>query len=225
MRKQNDLFESVLDEAANVANERLGTSIEMPTDEICFSKKHEAKMKKLIRKQNLKEKFFENLTTNKKIACILLACFVFTGVTMFGVNAWRMITLNYVFDPDKPNTDISFGVNKGSFYSDDSVLFRYIPMGFEITKNSSRSAYLKLKFSRDEQYFVLSVNGLDGNLSVDTENAKIEKIFINGNEGIYSTNEDVNILFWHNETNAFTISGNISKEEMIKIAQNFELLG
>ncbi|MFO7888354.1 MAG: DUF4367 domain-containing protein [Eubacteriales bacterium] len=57
---------------------------------------------------------------------------------------------------------------------------------------------------------------------MNTEDATTEKININGNEGFLTIKEDRSMIFWHNDERSFTITGNIKKEEIIKIAESIE---
>lgn len=55
MKNKNDaldkVFEVLLTEAAEIANERIGENIILPEEEIEFSKEHEMKMQKLFKKE------------------------------------------------------------------------------------------------------------------------------------------------------------------------------
>lgn len=112
--------------------------------------------------------------------------------------------------------------NGGSTYSDDGVNLGYVPTGFEIAEvQSSRRIYLR--FESGELYFGIKVNGINGNYSIDTENAVVEPITINDCDGLYSSKEDVNILVWADSEHVYRITANISIDEIIKIAENLQI--
>ncbi len=224
MNKQNNLFdkafEMMLEEAATKADEKLGESLNVSSEEIVFSEEHEKKMKRLFNKERRTQKRKKYFKYTQRIACILLAFVLVSGVTIFSVDAWRIKFLNFVLESNEPNTDFNFSDNGGTTYSDDNVILHYVPMGFEIddVQNSKRRIYLR--FSNGDMYFGITVNGINGSYSIDTENAVVERITINNNEGIYSSNENINILVWHDDEYVYRITANISEDEIIKIAEN-----
>ena len=130
--------------------------------------------------------------------------------------------MNFVFDSEKPNTDFQFGDMKGSNYSDDELMFGYIPEGFELAKNASNEYSTYLLFKNEDLYFSFSSKSVEGNLSIDTENGTIEKLTINGKEAVYTENKNINALIWHNSELIFIIKGNINKDEIVKIAEQFK---
>jgi len=217
-------FELMLREAAINAEAESGREYELPSEEIEFSKLHERKMKKLF----LKEKRKENAPKRKKliasVACIILILFVGTGTAIVSVDAWRESVINYFFDKERPNTDFNFRQNGGKTYSDEEIRLKYVPMGFEIAQNQfSRSVKIAV-FEKGEHYFNLSISKISVNKSIDTEDAEIKEVVINGNKAVYSTNKNANILIWSDGEYVFSVYGNISEAEIIRIGSGIEVL-
>ena len=228
MSKQNELFEKafemMLEEAAAKADEKLGENIEIPSDEIIFSKEHEEKMKKLFRQEKRKENRKKNFKYAQRVACVFLAFVLVSGVTLFSVEAWRIKFLNFVLEINEPNTDFNFNGNGGTTYSDDNVILHYVPMGFEMFKDSSSESRISLHYDNGEQYFSFLTDDKSANISIDTEDATVENLIINGCDAIYSSNKNINILMWYDEETVYFVVGNILKEEIIKIAENAEII-
>lgn len=228
MSKQNELFEKafemMLEEAAAKADEKLGENIEIPSDEIIFSKEHEEKMKKLFRLEKRKEDRKKNFKYAQRVACVFLAFVLVSGVTLFSVEAWRIKFLNFVLELNEPNTDFNFNDNGGTTYSDDNVILHYVPMGFEMVQDSSTKTKIILHYESGEKYFSFSTDNKNANISIDTEDATIENLKINGCDAIYSSNKNINILMWYDEETIYFVMGNILKDEIIKIAENAEIL-
>ena len=228
MNKQNDLFEKafemMLEESAKMADERLGESIDNDFEDVVFSKEHEDKMKKLFKKEKRKENRKKYFRYTQRVACILLAFVLISGVTLYSVEAWRIKFLNFVLEINEPNSDINFREIGGMYYSDDNIILHYIPVGFNVVKSHVANGRVYVKFESEDSYFGITANNIDGNFTIDTENATVDRFKINKSEAVYSSNENVNILVWHDEENAYRITGNILKEEMIKIAENTEIL-
>jgi len=216
------VFEILLNEAALLADEHIEENLYVSEDDIEFSKEHENKMKKIFKNERRKiflKKFYKY---SKRVACVFIVFIIISGITVFSVNAWRIKFLNYVLEIGKPNTDYEFGDTQGGFYSNDDILFEYIPKGFELTKNLSNESSIYLKFKNDNLYFTLTLNNIDGKSSIDTENGLVQNLNINRCEAFYSTNNNINALIWHNDKFSFKIIGNISKDEIIRIAENIK---
>ncbi len=109
--------------------------------------------------------------------------------------------------------------------SDKRVKFNYMPEGSELVQNSSTKSRISLHFDKGEQYFSFMTTDIDTNISIDTEDAVIENLTINNCEAMLSLKTNANILLWHNSETIFEIIGSIPKDEMIKIAENVEILG
>ncbi len=141
---------------------------------------------------------------------IIVCTLIIIIVAVFSVETWRVKFCDFIFCD-----------NSGSTYSDNGVNLDYVPTGFEIAEVQHTKRRIYLRFSSGDLYFGITVNGINGNYSIDTENAVIEQIKINNLDGIYSSNDNANILIWHDDERAYRITANISKDEIIKIAENF----
>lgn len=216
------IFDLLVGEAAVIANERIAEKIVLPELKIEFSEEHEAKMRKLFKIERSKV-FFKNFQKySLRVAGILLVFIIVSAISVFSVSAWRVKFLNFVFDSKKPNTEFQFGDAKGNAYSNDEMTFEYIPSGFELVKSVANESNVYLRFENSGLYFSFSLNSIGGKIGIDTENGKIEELTINGYEAVYSENKNINALIWSNGEFAFTIIGNIPKEDIIKIAEKFK---
>lgn len=214
--------EDILTCAAMLADSDIGEKLEEPDEEIVFSKEHQNKMKRIFRKERQKE-FLKVFSKHaQRAACILLVLIIGSGIAIYSVEAWRIKILNFVLEIGQPNTDFNFSDNGGSSYSDDDITLEYVPMGFEMTNSYSTRQKVFLTFTNGEKYFHIVITDIDTNSSIDTENGTMDKTEVNGFEAIYTTNHNINAIIWHNNELVFRISGNILKEEILKIAENIK---
>lgn len=225
MSGNNDSFEKVfdalLDQAAAEADARLGAQAETIDEDVVFSKQHEKQMKKLFRQERRREAP-KWAVYSRRAACVLLVCFLASGTVLFSVDAWRVNFLNFFFEAGKPNTDYHFGDEGGISYADDDITLGYVPNGFVLTKKESSNHSLFLMFEREEQYFQFSVDDITIRANIDTENAIVTPIQINGVEGMLISNNNINAVVWHDDTLVYEFVGNISTEELLKIAKKVE---
>ncbi len=226
MSNYNDAFnkaiDELLDEAAHITVEKDSGELEMPTDNISFSDEHEVKMQRLFKSERRKiaAKKFRKYAV--RAACIFLALIVFSCATIFSVSAWRVRFLNFMFNKEAPNTDYNFTDEKPAPQMDDRLKLNYIPKGFLLEDSFNGQRSITLSFIRGEDYFCVSSDELDANFNIDTENAAMEKTKINDFDAIYISNQNANSLIWYDDDRAYTITGNISKDEIFKIAKGLK---
>lgn len=214
-------FEEMLKEAAKRADKRLGGQLEEPKEEIVFSEEHERKVEKLFRLERRKRINKKLIKYTKRCACILIVCCVaVTAVGVVKVDALRTRFLRLLYEPDAPNSDIDFIGDKTNYYADRYIHISYIPDGFKMTE-SSHEVGVGYTFQNNNQYFTLDANNIEtAGFNVDTEDMEIENLKIQNNDAIYLTKPRVNILVWSDDDTAYVLCGNISKEDIIKIAEN-----
>lgn len=213
-------LESVLDDAARAVDSEIGSMLQEPVEDIQFSPESERRMKALFRREHRKLRVKKLGRFSKWAACILLAVVVTSGVTVFSVRGLRVRFLNFILETGAPNTDYSFGDDGDQSYSDDEIALEYIPEGFRLELNKSIRDSVYLHFTNNEEYFTFSITGIDGRASLDTEDRIAENLEVNGKEAVYTSNKNINSLIWHNDEQVYKIAGNISKDEIIKIAKN-----
>lgn len=214
-------FEEMLKEAAKRADKRLGGQLEEPKEEIVFSEEHERKVEKLFRLERRKRINKKLIKYTKRCACILIVCCIaVTAVGVIKVDALRTRFLRLLYEPDALNSDIDFIGDKTNYYADDYIHISYIPDGFKMTE-SSHEVGVGYTFQNNNQYFTLDANNIEtAGFNVDTEDMEIENLKIQNNDAIYLTKPRVNILVWSDDDTAYVLCGNISKEDIIKIAEN-----
>lgn len=105
-------------------------------------------------------------------------------------------------------------------YEDDYVVLNYIPEEFVLTEKNSNKTRTTLIFETENNYFAFAMRNFEATNTFDTQNAEIENLWINGKEAFFSSKENVNILIWSDDDKTFKLTGDISQEEMMKIAEN-----
>lgn len=230
MKNQNqksnseDMLDMAIKAAATRAFDEYNQSLEIPDEEIEFSEEHKRKMEKLFTDYHRKERARRIRRISSRAACVVVAVAVVSTAAMFGAGAWRFKFMNFIFDSEAPGTDISFNDNGGTTYSDEYIRLKYVPFGFEVVEQVKSSKCNVITFEQGEKYFNFSMEAIEGQKSIDTEGADVENVTVNKYDGVYSTKEDRNTLLWHDDFNVLIVSGNISKDEIIKIAEYTEVL-
>lgn len=187
--------------------------------------KYSRNFKKSIRDLNIKiENKFARIA--KRVAMIFLVVGIsFTLFLATNVQArekfFDWIVEKYeqysIFTPETINEDY---IDKVGI---DELKINYIPDGFELDKVQKGKVSMIYKYINiDEQFFYLQINevmSIAESHSKDTENAEIESRFIKDSDAFY-WEHDIKYLLWQQNGVECFISGNIEKDELIKIAEN-----
>lgn len=219
------VFDALLSEAANDYVNDMGNQLDGDQlQNIEFSAEHNRRINKLFVKRRRSQKIikFSKLATGA--ACVLLVLLVASTAAIFSVEAWRNTVISYIFDPDAPGTFFGFGDNDGGqYYCEKGMFLKYITKGFELKEDSS-GRYIDLLFVDNENnYFSVGTKGLDGVWSVDTEDAEVNEIVINGQKAITLTSYKCNAILWNDSRYSYSIYGNIAQDELLKIVKNIEM--
>lgn len=183
------------------------------------------------RKREQHNKYRARMSNVSKRAAVFLLVFV-TGIaiTTMSVEAFRVKIFNMVTEVTEKYTEISFEENDvnetssiveqwHSYYYTD-----YIPEGYALVEAKGSGTLKIMYFSNESNDRIeFSQASIDANLQVDTEGASIEDIEINGIAGIFVEKEDLSILLWATDTDAFYILGTLDKEMLLNIAENLAL--
>ena len=96
----------------------------------------------------------------------------------------------------------------------------YIPKGFKKTYSYKKYSY---GYTNANKYIYVDKLSLDTEIAFDNETSKTENITIKGAKAIYYiTDNNVGTIIYNDGNYIYNIHGNISKEELVKIAQNVE---
>lgn len=223
-KRLDALLDVLIEEVAKESAESIGQSYPEPEHQHVFSKRHEANMRKIFRKERNKLLFKKVTKYLQRAALFILVLTIISGATIFSVQACRVKFLNFITEITQIDTNINFmdKNSKGDSYSNDYITLDYIPDGFKLESSTGDNRQLVLVFKKADKGFRITINEVDSSLSIDTEKADIRKFMINGNEAMYSTNNNINILVWHDENFVYRLSGNLEEKELIKIAEKIK---
>ena len=227
---RNDMMDKLLDEvikeAAIQASEEMGARYAAEYDDgedVEFSEEYKAKKAKLLNQYN-KELFRKKLLRNsKRIAIIIIGFLIVSGITIFSVEAFRVRFLNMIIDTKQTHSKINFTEN-GDVLKEGDITLDYIPENFKFEKSNSNEDMVFLRFSDNNNFFSIMITEYDPEFEWDngfnTEDIQHNQIEIKGNLGAYVSRDNLNTLTWHDSNYVYTLSGNIEKNEVIKIAEN-----
>ncbi len=104
-----------------------------------------------------------------------------------------------------------------------SLKLNYIPDEFKMVDKYESVNLFLFSYKNGEQSFDVEKLYLRSSIGFDTENSIKEELQINGADAAYyRTADNWGTVIFNNGEYIYHISGNISKEELVKIAQNTE---
>lgn len=184
----------------------------------------ENKMAELFRKEN--EKKFKLRSVLKKVAVFFLVSASILGIFL-GTNtqareriySWIIedFGLYSSFTAEKPSID-------EESLSLDDLKINYIPEGFDLVEVQEGRTIKIFHYMNDKNLEIyIKINEIipDNNkIDLNTQGANLEEIFIGSSNGYYWNLKDNSYLFWRQNNIECLVSGNISRDEIIKIGEN-----
>lgn len=177
-----------------------------------YSKKHKEKMKEIF---ELDTEIQKHKLSKKTIKILLIAAILLSlATTAFAIPASREFIIQKFSNHSEYNV-----VNDNDIKKVDSLNVNYIPEGFNKVEDYE---YYRVYKNGDEEFIVDKIS-ISASVGYDTEKYDDEIIDINGIKAIYYRSENnYNGIIFNNGEYIFGVSGNIEKEELVRIAQNVE---
>ncbi|MEG2195666.1 MAG: DUF4367 domain-containing protein [Terrisporobacter sp.] len=200
-----------------------------------FSSKFKRKMNKLIKYEKRSPIINSIYKYSKKIAIVFLIITMGLFTLSMSVEATRTKVINTITEIYEEFTSIIFSKENTNISIDQEfkpTLPNYIPNGFnEIDKVESdigifivyeNDEYLQIRYSCDE----ISNNSI----ILDTEDAQVEDIKINGYDAKYIVKDNIQQLVWNDNISSYLIDMesktskliNNDKEELINMAESIK---
>lgn len=216
---QNSKFKKALAEA--LINEYEMSVPQM--NEHIFSKKFEKKMKKLIgRRQKPYYKLINRAW--KRAACLVIAIIISTTIVMQAEAIRNLFKDFFVHIYDKFSAVKSINEDNAPETIENIYTITYELHDYEIIYEDYNDYIRNITYKNEDiviDYFQYVKFAYDVHLN--TENADIETLLINGTEMIYfKDNHEYNHLIWDNGDYIISISSNINKNLLIEIAESVQ---
>ena len=196
-------------------------------EDITFSQKFEEKMQELIAKE--KKPYYVIINTAlKRVACVIVALFVSLSV-MLSVDAIREPFLKYIVETFEKYSAVYFKDNS-QITPETFVSYapEYIPEGYKEVKRDGSAEFMYNFIT----YFDENGNNIEfqqdlaiHSIKINTEDVKIEKIYINDIEAIYCENLGIRFILFADNNYSYLISCKedmVSKNELIKISESIK---
>lgn len=214
---EEKMMDALLKHAAEVAESEL---LDEATDEtpVEFSARHEAQMEAFFKSVRPEK---PRLLRPKRILVLVAALIMLFAV---GTVALKPTILNFFLKTSETNTEIRFGEEEpqGDTYETEDVTLGYVPKGMQMVEQITAPNNKSFKFQIDTRFFQLRLSPFKYTSNFDSESANMNEIKIQNKNG-YWVEKDGNIsIKWTNEKWVYTLTGNLSQNELISIAENIK---
>ena len=208
-----------LETACLLSCERWADTFDEEIPEHTFSKEHNEKMKSLLSDGLIK---YKPKLSKKSLKFILIAAIILSlAITVFAVAkpAFEKYSLNKYSN----HSEYEILAPKKEAEKVKSLTVDYIPENFIKTEIDESDYIFMYRYEKKNEFFYIKKLQLGGTTSINTEKYDSEKLKIGSLEAIYYQPEnDIGGLLFNNSEYIYIVSGNISKEELVKIAQNIK---
>ena len=187
-----------------------------------FSPEFEKRMEKLINRR--KKPYFRMINTvGKRVACIAACTFIVSAGALMSVDAVRDAVFGFIMNIFEDHSDISFeddGKHPDTIQDIYEITYDMSEYSIDFKDLSERSRTI-VYTDNDKEITYMQYTQDALNMMINTEDAVISHIDINGFDAIYyCDNHNYHTLIWDNGQYIFYISSNLSKEETISIAES-----
>jgi hypothetical protein len=188
-----------------------------------YSQNHIIKMEKLIRDDEKREIRAKIFTWTRRFAATAAAFFVVAGGVLLTIPEVRAAVIGAIQTRTEHYTDFSGEPTEGEF---KQWKLGYIPEGFVLDYEIKDNEHYYAAYVNDKNqdfYFLYTL--IDNNISTNNEETEYTQVFDNGVlYHLFIAKEDshASSIIWDNGVQLFRIFGDLSTDELLKIAKNIK---
>ena len=191
-----------------------------------FSSEYKRKIDHIISEE--KKPYYPLIkTTFRKVICLIAAVLLMDSMTVAAVPELRewFIGLFITQNEDSAEAKFANGVISGQRINVDENIMSptLIPDGYDVTDEITDEFTHNITYSNDTKQIEFSQTSISLGIHIDTEKAETTKIKINNFDGYLSVTKDSTILVWFDEIFSYSITGNISKSDIISMADSVKI--
>lgn len=206
---------NTLQEACSMSCEKWVDSFPDDIPRHNFSRRHNKIIAKILCTD---EKKYKVTFSKRNVKALIIAAILLSlSTTVFAVTASKEAIINKLANHSEYKISDTVQTKETNL-----LTVNYIPKDYKKVEEYTDGFYI-FRYKNKDDEFTVSKYDITANISFDTEKYSSKKIKINNFDAVYykSNNCDNGIIF-NNGEYIFVVSGNISKDELVRIAQNVE---
>lgn len=182
---------------------------------------------KEIRKRETKGFFKKAYHSSQYASTIILLFIVVSSGLILNVDAINKQFAKMILSFNDSYTEVELEQGEDTYSQKldlgilETLAPTYIPEGFERREMEIRETSAMLYYDDDDKRFIeINILGSSASTNVDSEDAVFDEIRIKGQDGLLIEKNGRFHLIWEMEGNIFMMYANVSKEELIKVAES-----
>ena len=188
------------------------------------------KSKRRARKDTVKRFFSRRGVPQVAVASFVIVC------CLVAVQASNGLLFDFLFQTHQTHTGVELTeqvreellVDKLED-ADMPVYFpKYLPKGYTISNIETSVQKVSFRLENENNFILIverPLNGYSAKVALDSEDTTLEEVTINGHTGFYKVKDGVHTLNFFDNNNYYKIKSNdLSKKEIIRIAESFEMV-
>lgn len=194
------------------------------TEKHLFSPKFEKEMSRLIKRRE--KPYYKMINTfGKRAACFAVGILIASSLTIMNVEALREAFIKFVVNVfEKFSIVQSVDANGSPEIIEDIYKITYDMSEYSVDYEERNEIFYNIIYSNKN--IIVNYNQWiksEYDILLNTENADIETIMINGHEAIYfCDNHNYHTIIWDNNDYIISLSSNIGKTTLIEIANSVQ---
>ena len=212
-------LEEYLYQTVPIAAQELVDETEISND-VHVSEEFDKRMHKYFKRMERKSKVKKFSMYAKRVCAIFIVFAIAAGASLMSVEAWRIKLFNMLTEKSETNTQIQFNNEEDNKFVSEDITLDYLPSGFKLSENKINEDIIFLSFTKGVLHFDLVCRSVQSTMRLDTEDADSKNIKINESDAVLSIKNGNVSLIWSDGLYSYSIVGNLTEEEVIKIANN-----
>lgn len=157
---------------------------------------------------------------------IVFLCMAVIGVaTMPQVDAFRVRMQNLFMGITDSRAELKYKLDDTEGMSESEMpLPKYLPKGYRITESGGEGGRICLLFENEKKESLVFELSETEVTQFNFHTVEVSNVDINGIEGCFFTKKDTNALIWEYSKYAYSLSGTVSKDELIKVAESVGMM-
>lgn len=179
------------------------------------------RMQKVINRHQNRQRMRKTGKVMSRIAAVIAVLVIVTGVAIVSSDALRIRFLNLFHSSSEISTEIEITDKELPKAQEAIVEPKYLPGGYELVETSSYPGMFISYFqNKKSEKFEIEQIDINTEISLNTELINYREIKIGGKDAYVTVEQDMNNLQFYSNEYAFFIYGDLSIDEMIRIAES-----
>ena len=188
------------------------------------------KSKRRARKDTVKRFFSRRGVPQVAVASLVIVC------CLVAVQASNGLLFDFLFQTHQTHTGVELTEQVREELLADKleeidmpVYFpKYLPKGYTISKIETSVQKVSFRLENENNFILIverPLNGYSAKVALDSEDIPLEEVTINEHTGFYNFKDGIYSLYFFDNNNFYILkTNNLSKTEMIRIAESFEMI-